>query len=400
MKVAYFSPLPPEATGIADYSATLLPSLLPHWNITLFVEQTSVRLPDGLDHLPVRPISSFQGPLQERYNMCVYQMGNNVHYHEQIYTTLVRFPGVAVLHDPNLHGFHVDHARRQQSPRSALVREFSLSHGYPGARYARQLFSPEAIVDGNRFSHSARLAQISTGIIVHSQHAQRLILANSPRALVRVVQQPVPLTERRHDKLLAKELVGLPPDSFLLASFGFASPNKHIHNVIEVIPQLRSVFPNLHYAVVGQTIAGYDLDTHIKKLGLQDCVHLTSYVDESLYMQYLLATDIGINIRYPTTGETSAALLRMMASGIPCIVSDVDAFSELPDDAVVKLAPNESPEEQLRQTFEMLIPDQHRQALLSQSALEYISTYADPAKTASDYAAFVDKLLSFKRILD
>jgi glycosyltransferase involved in cell wall biosynthesis len=214
------------------------------------------------------------------------------------------------------------------------------------------------------------------------------------------VQQPIPLTERPLDKLAAKERVGLPSDSFLLASFGFASPNKHIHNMIEVLPQLRSVFPNLHYAVVGQPIAGYDLDSQIKKLGLQDCVHITGYVEESLYMQYLLATDIGINIRYPTTGETSAALLRMMASGIPCIVSDVDAFSELPDDAIVKLAPDESPEEQLRQTFEMLIPDQYRQALLSQHALEYISAYADPAKTASNYAAFVDELLSFKGILD
>ena len=39
MRLAWFSPLPPQRSGIADYSAELLPHLAKHLDLELFVDE-------------------------------------------------------------------------------------------------------------------------------------------------------------------------------------------------------------------------------------------------------------------------------------------------------------------------------------------------------------------------
>jgi glycosyltransferase involved in cell wall biosynthesis len=51
----------------------------------------------------------------------------------------------------------------------------------------------------------------------------------------------------------------------------------------------------------------------------------------------MAACDVLVNLRYPTMGETSGSVIRALALGQPLLVSDVGWFSELPDDAVLKV---------------------------------------------------------------
>lgn len=398
MRIAYFSPLPPQPSGISDYSTNLIPALLKYWDITLFIEQTDIDLRQDLLSLPVRSLNRFAGAIDERCNMCVYQMGNNIHFHKGIFETLLRHPGVVVLHDPNLYGFHLDYAIQQRCPRSQLVRDFGFGYSDAGVDYARQLSLATGLRQDTRYPLAARIAQTSIGVIVHSEHARQVVLRDYPDAQVAVTQQPVSIRKRTISKSLAKEQLGLPADAILLSSFGYASPNKHIHSVLEILPKLRDAFPKVRYAIVGQPIVGYDLAKWIRDHGLEQFVHLTGYVDKTLYANYLLATDIGISLRFPTTGETSAALLDMMSAGIPCIVTDTDAFSELPDDAVVKLKPDVEIEKNLLQTLTSLIRKPEWQKMLSENTHRYILSEADPAKVAATYASFVAEstLLSFR----
>lgn len=389
MNIAYFSPLPPQKSGIADYSANLLPALLQHWDITLFVEQTDVELQAEIQSLPIRSVDSFRGPMDEQYAMCVYQIGNNKYFHKKIFETSLRYPGIVVLHDPNLHAFHLDYAQDQKCPRCQLVRDFGFGYGDAGVAYARQLLSNDGLRQDELYPLCTRIAQVSIGVIVHSEHARRMVLRDAPGTRVAITQQPLSLLERTISKSLAKKQLGLPAETVLLSSFGYASPNKHIHSVLRILPKLRDSFPEVHYAVVGQPIAGYEIAKIVRQNNLEQFVHLTGYADQALYKQYLLATDIGINLRFPTTGETSAALLSMMAASIPCIVTDVDAFSELPDDTVVKLKPSSEIEKDLLLALETLIREPERQKLLSEGARHHIMSQADPTKVAAKYADFV-----------
>ena len=82
MRVAYFSPMPPEASGIADYSALLLPALRRHVDVEV-VKRGSKRAPRGTD-------------------LTVYHIGNNPDAHGWILDALRRALRAA-LHDLDVH---------------------------------------------------------------------------------------------------------------------------------------------------------------------------------------------------------------------------------------------------------------------------------------------------------
>src|ERR1044072_2337621 len=85
MKVAFFSPLPPARSGIADYSEAL-------------VEQLRHRVdPQGF----TSPTATAGAAI------AVDQIGNNG-FHGFVYETALKHPGVVVLHESNLHHLIAD----------------------------------------------------------------------------------------------------------------------------------------------------------------------------------------------------------------------------------------------------------------------------------------------------
>src|SRR4029453_19369808 len=80
MRVAFFSPLPPSKSGIADYSQTLIAHL---------------------SRLAGPKFFSAAGDPAES-DVALYQVGNNT-YHDFVYETALRHPGVVVMHESNLH---------------------------------------------------------------------------------------------------------------------------------------------------------------------------------------------------------------------------------------------------------------------------------------------------------
>jgi hypothetical protein len=82
MRVAYYSPLSPQRSGIADYSALLPPALERRVDVVL-----------------ARPNRSHPSA-----DVALYQLGNDPEWHGWIYNALRRRPGVVVLHEVALHG--------------------------------------------------------------------------------------------------------------------------------------------------------------------------------------------------------------------------------------------------------------------------------------------------------
>ena len=93
-RLAWFSPLPPIRSGIAAYSAELVPLLEHEFAIDCFPES---RAHDFVWQHRRRP-----------YNLTVYQLGN-APFHDYMWPYLVSHPGLVVLHDACLH-----HARARQ----------------------------------------------------------------------------------------------------------------------------------------------------------------------------------------------------------------------------------------------------------------------------------------------
>ncbi|MDD4311039.1 MAG: hypothetical protein PHW41_00995, partial [Eubacteriales bacterium] len=76
---------------------------------------------------------------------------------------------------------------------------------------------------------------------------------------------------------------------------------------------------------------------YIKKNQLEDYVTITGYVGLDEFTRYIDATDICVNLRYPSNGETSGSLMRTLAKGKCVMVNDVGSFCEIPDQCCVKL---------------------------------------------------------------
>src|SRR5438876_15340 len=98
MKVAYFSPLPPERTGISEYSELLLPALRELVDVQVVARGQSA--PRGAD-------------------VCLYHVGNNPDAHGWIVEALRKRPGVVVLHDFVLH--HLVAGLRSTRPGARLL---------------------------------------------------------------------------------------------------------------------------------------------------------------------------------------------------------------------------------------------------------------------------------------
>ena len=109
MRLAIVSPLPPAASGIADYTVDLVALAAPRHEIELFHAQEVVHasgLPPGLALHAAAELPQRHG--ERAFDLVVYQMGNG-RLHDFLYDLVSRVPGLLVLHDLVLH-----HARAAQ----------------------------------------------------------------------------------------------------------------------------------------------------------------------------------------------------------------------------------------------------------------------------------------------
>jgi glycosyltransferase involved in cell wall biosynthesis len=390
MKIAHFSPLPPQPSGVADYSAALLPHLAERMSVDAFVDSPGLPIP-GVN---VRPVSDFLDSSEARrqYDVCLYHMGNHPAYHEWIYETLTHYPGITLLHESDLHAFHWNRAHPDER-RAEYVREMGYAYGREGTREARLICTGkrELPVGSRPLFH--RIADISLGLIVHTEYARQCILSESPHA--RIVCIPHAVAVPQAPTAQRPEVVWhFPPEAVILASFGFVAPSKLIETTLHAVAQLRSEMPNLRYLIVGEPVAGYDLLPLIRELDLADVVRLTGYVDDAEFRAYLGAIDIGIALRAePTGGEISGAAVRLMASGRATIMSDVGGFAEFPDGCVIKIRPGDDEIEQVVAAIRRLATDSHARAAYGQAAQRYVQQEFSFPRVAQQYEQFIHECL-------
>ena len=95
--------------------------------------------------------------------------------------------------------------------------------------------------------------------------------------------------------------------------------------------------PSALFVFAGEEADGGVVRRHAEGLGLSNRVRFLGRQSLSDFNDLIAATDLGVNLRRPpTSGETSAALLSLLASGVATIVTDVATFSDYPSSTVWK----------------------------------------------------------------
>jgi glycosyltransferase involved in cell wall biosynthesis len=351
VRVVYYSPLPPSRSGIADYSALLIPALA-----------------QRVDLVVARPGRFRREP---KADLALYHVGNDPAEHGWIVDALRRRPGVVVLHEFVLHH---------------LVSGITLARGDVGA-YAAALEREttegprlaQAVADGRirplwesrpqDFPLAREILDHATGLIVHSRYVQERARGagwGGPIWQVPMPAWPVPQVE-------AAKVEGSP----LLGAFGHVNESKRIPQLFEAFARLHARRPRASLLLVGSW------SPRFARLEPPAGVIRKDYVPEDELWRLLAATDAVVSLRWPTMGETSAAAIRALSLGKPLVVSDVGWFSELPDSVAAKVPVGEGEIEQLERALEQTATSPE----MGRAALELARTEHSLDRVADLYAA-------------
>jgi glycosyltransferase involved in cell wall biosynthesis len=393
-RMAFVSPLPPERTGIADYSAELLPALAAHYDIEVVTDQLAVTDP-VLAGFRQRSVAWFEANAR-RYDRVLYQFGNSP-YHEHMFGLLAKIPGVVVLHD-----FYLGHIQRHRDFSGAApgvwARILYESHGYHALLERKGDANGEAAV--LKFPCNGLVIRNSTGVIVHSEYSRKLAVSWYGEA-VRNHFANIPQVRRNEseiqDRATARRQLGLEGDAFIVASFGFVTPGKLAHRLVDAWGQSAlACSSDCVLVLVGESpdsVYLQDLQASIAAAKQPGMVRVTGYVTAEQYRLYLAAADVAVQLRGNSRGETSRAVLDCLAYRLPTIVNAHGATAELPEAVALRL-PDDFEDIDLVSALEMLWADDVQRGRLGEEGYRYVSGQCSPQAIAQRYC---DSVEAFER---
>jgi glycosyltransferase involved in cell wall biosynthesis len=400
--LAFFSPLLPLRSGIADYSERLLAVLKDHYWIDLYHDHS---------YLPQLSVSSSDFACRDHrlferfrratgYAGIVYQMANT-HLCGYLYEMLLKYPGVVVLHDYALPEFHFGHALRPGASANFIADEIAFESPELGAEYRSSAASWRQESGGlsqaclrRGLAFNRRVLEAAAVIVVHDRFgAERIASAYphlSPR--VRVVPHGASLyVVPAQQKPALRQRHGFAPDDLILSCFGFLNGAKYHCEVIEAVAAIIHDYPSVRLIFVGDDLNEGRDPAKVAELGLGEHVRFFGHAPMETFLELMSITDLAMNLRRPPTrGETSGALLTLLSAGVPTIVTDVDTFSSYPDAVVQKIRPLSPGDRSLSDAIRGLLARPERRAALGQAAVRYVAEIHNWQRVASLYADAID----------
>ena len=376
VKVAYFSPMPPERSGIADYSALLLPALGERLDVTV-VKRGRKKAPRGTD-------------------VSLYHVGNNPDAHAWIVDALRREPGVVVLHDYVLHhlvaGMTVGR-RDGHGYLDAMEHEYGvvgrlLAHGVLDKRIPPLWESRPA-----DFPLASFVTEHATGLIVHSRTVAELVRASGFTGRVWVVPHPAWPVDR-----IAPVSVAAGP---VIGCFGVVNASKRIPELLTATAALREAHPDVTLLLVGPTSPGFDLERRLQRLGLaEEGLVREGWTDESRLWSLMAGCDVAVNLRHPTMGETSGSVIRALSLGKPLVVSDVGWFSELPGEVALKIPTGDDEVKVLTAALELLVTSPDVRQAMGAAGVELARREHDLGRVAELYTSALEESVGGAAVAD
>jgi glycosyltransferase involved in cell wall biosynthesis len=385
LRCAYISPLPAVASGIADYSAELIPALAEHYEMTLIVSQDNVAdawLRAGFQIKDARWFTQNRA----KFDRVLYHFGNSP-AHLYMYALFDRFPGTIVLHDFFL-GDSLAYVDLNDIAPGLWTKLLYEAHAYPALLALRAAESHLDLI--RRYPCSPALTLRADGVIVHSNYSKALA-TKWMGAEIASQWEVVPHLRRlphHQNKLEARIRLGLDQDAFLVCAFGMLGPTKLNQELVQAWDASTLAHAeNCHLVFVGQNDSGSygaELEAMLNNSPARDRMKITGYADIELYRTYLQAADLAVQLRTQSRGESSGTVVDCMAYGLPLIINRNGAMAEVREDVAHGL------EDQfsliaLQTALEQMFGDPALRQRLGTQAQAFIAQSRDPASIALAY---------------
>jgi glycosyltransferase involved in cell wall biosynthesis len=191
----------------------------------------------------------------------------------------------------------------------------------------------------------------------------------------------------------ARRLLGLPQEGFLVSCFGLVTRAKRIDQAIKAFRLLSRHRPEARFLIVGEVQKGYSIEELEASPDLRNKVILTGHQPIDRFYLYMLASDVVVNLRFPSTGELSGTLIRALGMGKPVLVSNTGPFVEFPEHTVARIDLGPPEVKEIAATLELLASRPDLREAIGRFAREHVEeTYSLRAEAAA-YIEFLHRVL-------
>ncbi|MBY0506935.1 MAG: glycosyltransferase family 4 protein [Bryobacteraceae bacterium] len=273
----------------------------------------------------------------------VFHVGNNP-LHKTLYRRLLTRQDpkrVVILHDAVLHHFLLGTLTEAE-----YIEEFLYNYGEWHRNLAQDLWARRAQSGAHpeyfRYPMLRRAMEAAQLVIVHNPAAKRLAQEHGAKRVELVphfIAQPD--APPAQDILAWRAEHGLAPQTCLFGVFGHLRESKRIPAIVRAFALQREDCALLIQGDWGSPALRESLEPSGPRM------LRVGPVPERELTLLLSATDVGLNLRYPSAGESSGILARLMAAAKPTIVTRGEEVSHLPPGAVWPVSPGSGEPEEL-----------------------------------------------------
>lgn len=359
-KIAIFTPTPSGYSAIGKIVAEAHATMSRYFDIDYYYEEglsPGMTRPDFLKYVaPTYSAKSFVAKKYQDYDAVVYHIGNG-DYHLQSLKNGYYLPGYAIPHDTN-------------------ITEAYRVAGEVGLIQPERIKLENTIDQKSRHVMSKDLASLlnrQLGIMTHSRYAAK--------AAKEVLEVPVPTVAANLPAATRSLPEWRPEEPLVIGLAGIIADVKGI-DVIESIAKDHN-FRNCQIKLFGFNHAP---QATIDRLNEYENVSVSVGLTDFDFQNNLSRLHILVNYRLGYNGETSLSTIEAMRAGVCVIVRDIGWYSELPNEAAIKVRTVNGVFDELRDLIE------HREKIEAKgrAAKRYISEFFSHEQYAQSLKALID----------
>lgn len=316
-QIAFLSPIPPDQSGVADYSAATIRELGKLADVHVFSKHAPVTTPEGA--ASAQRITTLPC-LSSGFDRVVGVMGNS-NFHLEVFQMLERYGGACIEHDNRLLGFY---ASLLGSSRTRAVAAGELGRSVSDEEIGSWLQDESRL----RATFLGEIAEWASPMFVHSRVTAKIVQDRFSKMAIylpfSIYRQWETDPTNQRLKSAARLRAGIAKKEFAIVSLGYVHSNKAAEECIWAVDLLRSwSIPAKLYFIGGFASDESPFRNLVSSLGLTDhVVFSSSFVDEAQYRDYLLAADAAVQLRTHFFGGLSGALLDCIAVGLPTVANE------------------------------------------------------------------------------
>ena len=171
--------------------------------------------------------------------------------------------------------------------------------------------------------------------VVHSRLVRDELRWAFPEARVEHVRAGhgvlIPSQEVSERGARARRRFGIPSSAIVFGCFGGLTPEKRLPQILAAFEAVLPRCPSAVLMLAGSEAEHYDVRSDVQRRGLESRVILAGYLEsDGQLTDCISASDVTLNLRWPTAREASGPWLRCLAAGRATVVTDLSHMADVP----------------------------------------------------------------------